>query len=82
MVTDSQLTCSGVFSGTVSRLGKSCLHEAQRARDSVADLAHTVPPVVRVPTFRHIALPVTDSNGGVGVLQGAHHYTTIYAVNI
>jgi hypothetical protein len=53
---DSQLTCIVVFSGTVSHLGKSCAHEAQCTRDSVADLAHTVPPVAREPTFRQIAL--------------------------
>ena len=48
---------SGIQRDAVSRLGKSCAHEAQCARDSVADLAHTVPPVVSVLTFRHIALP-------------------------
>ena len=38
-----------------------CAHEAQYARDSVADLAHAVPPAAREPTFRHIALPMAES---------------------
>ena len=45
----------------MSRLSRQCAHEAQCVRDSVADLAQTVPPVAREPTFRHIALTVAES---------------------